>query len=145
MFLLTPKRIDFWSPPLYVLSTTTCGNEFHHFIMIFVESIVSWVSCFKLANCSFYWDCFLCYEIQWKNILYSLFQYCWWFFWGFFTILSLVCPSSNMKILKPFFFSPSIEAITYLWSSCHPFLYPSIAILSFLRWADCNCIQYWKC
>lgn len=48
------------------LPTTSCGNEFHPLIMILVESILSWVSCFKLANCSFYCGCFLCYEIEWK-------------------------------------------------------------------------------
>lgn len=59
MFLLPPQSIAFWAPLMYVVSTASYGNGFPCLIMIFVENNLSWVClfvCFKLANCSLYWN-----------------------------------------------------------------------------------------
>lgn len=62
------------------------------------------------------------------------------------TVLSLICPPSNMKILKLYFFPPhDREAITYLWSSCHSFYLSFFCYPVILRWDDWSRIQYSKC
>lgn len=131
MFDLPPQWIAFWSPHLYVASTASCGNEFHRLIMIFGESILSWVSCLKLANCSFYWDCFPCYEIQWKSIFLFTFLVLFMTFWGSLTVLPLVCRSSNMKIVKPFFFPLLVQ------KPLHTFDHP-VALFFILLLLSCH-------